>query len=361
MMDAKENLFIRAAIRHGYISQQIADECSEHLRKIKQQGHPKSIQEVMMEAGALSAQQVQQIQEKINLAMSSWKEHPDSPVQTAPKMQEDADATCTDVRTEGVHFLPVHSPEIAVPNISWNGPEDNLDMALATMQDANIDKISPGTSSESSSDISFQDIPVMPSKEKVSATEASQTRLAMARPQSGQDEEIEKIGRYKILDRLGSGAMGAVYKAEDDLLKRCVAIKVLLESATLTEEQRQRFLLEAQATAKMSHPNIVSLYDIGEISENRFYLVMEYIEGNTLKEVIQEQPCFPISEAVEIVRQIADAINMAHGLGIIHRDIKPANILMTQSGIPKIADFGLAKVASEGSISVAGQILGTPY
>ena len=173
-------------------------------------------------------------------------------------------------------------------------------------------------------------------------------------------EKLEKIGRYRIMSQLGAGGMGVVYKAEDEMLKRCVALKVLLESST-NQVQNERFLLEAQATAKLNHPNIVAVYDIGQIEQDKFYLVMEYIEGTSLKDVITEKAPFKISEAIELTRQVSSALHAAHTLNIVHRDIKPANILITKAGMAKVTDFGLAKIITGASLSISGQILGTPY
>ena len=134
----------------------------------------------------------------------------------------------------------------------------------------------------------------------------------------------------------------------------------LLESST-NQVQNERFLLEAQATAKLNHPNIVAVYDIGQIEQDKFYLVMEYIEGTSLKDVITEKAPFKISEAIELTRQVSSALHAAHTLNIVHRDIKPANILITKAGMAKVTDFGLAKIITGASLSISGQILGTPY
>lgn len=177
-------------------------------------------------------------------------------------------------------------------------------------------------------------------------------------------KKLQNIGRYKIVKQLGKGGMGVVYKADDELLKRSVAIKVLLQYDAATTIQTKRFLIEAQATASMSHPNIVAVYDIGQLEQENFYLVMEYVDGQSLADIIKERGPLGFSESIEITRQVALALDTAHSLKIIHRDIKPANILINKNGLVKVTDFGLAKMvaaSSLGGISYAGQILGTPF
>jgi len=177
-------------------------------------------------------------------------------------------------------------------------------------------------------------------------------------------QQVMPLGRYQVIEELGRGAMGIVYKAFDTMLKRYVAIKILLQQDTNSPILFQRFLLEAQASAKLNHQNIVALYDIAQLDENQFYLVMEYIEGPSLSEIIQTRAPLSLPEAVEIIWQVTLALQEAHNHNIIHRDIKPGNILITKNNIVKVTDFGLAKILSETSIanlSASGQFLGTPH
>lgn len=153
--------------------------------------------------------------------------------------------------------------------------------------------------------------------------------------------------RYTILSELGSGGMATVYKAHCAYLQRDVAIKVLKEDLCADDELLHRFDVEARSAASLTHPNIVQIYDVGR-EENLVYIVMELVDGKSLKELITENGPMPWQIAVDVMMKICSALQKAHTKGIIHRDIKPQNIMMTQDGEPKVADFGIAKTASSG-------------
>ncbi|MCK5004818.1 MAG: protein kinase, partial [Candidatus Aminicenantes bacterium] len=166
------------------------------------------------------------------------------------------------------------------------------------------------------------------------------------------------VVHYKILEKIGEGGMGVVYKAEDTKLKRIVALKFLPPELTRDEEAKKRFLHEARAAATLDHPNICTVYEIGEAEDSRMFIAMGYYEGETLKKKIANVP-LPIAEAVNIVIQIAEGLHEAHEKKIIHRDIKSANILITKKGTVKILDFGLAKLKGQTKLTKEGTTLGT--
>ena len=151
--------------------------------------------------------------------------------------------------------------------------------------------------------------------------------------------------RYEILERIGTGGMALVYKARCHRLNRLVAIKILKEELANDEEFRRRFHTESQAVAMLSHPNIVAVYDVSR-SDNTEYIVMELIEGITLKQYINRKGLLSWKEALHFVIQIAKALGHAHSRGIIHRDIKPHNIMILKDGSVKVADFGIARLLS---------------
>lgn len=151
--------------------------------------------------------------------------------------------------------------------------------------------------------------------------------------------------RYEILSEVGSGGMAKVYRAKDRYLQRLVAIKLLKEEFREDSEFLKRFDTEAQAAASLTHPNIVQIYDVG-VDNNRYYIVMEFVDGITLKEYIERKGALDWKEAIDISLQICSGLSKAHKRNIIHRDIKPTNIIMTSEGVPKVADFGIARSVS---------------
>ncbi|XID95217.1 Stk1 family PASTA domain-containing Ser/Thr kinase [Paenibacillaceae bacterium WGS1546] len=167
-------------------------------------------------------------------------------------------------------------------------------------------------------------------------------------------------GRYELLARVGGGGMALVYKARDILLNRNVAVKVLRQQFTHDDDFVKRFRREAQAAASLSHPNIVSIYDVGQIDDTH-YIVMEFIDGSNLNEIIRERAPLQTDEAVKIAAQICDALEHAHHNQIIHRDIKPHNILIGNNGRIKVTDFGIARAVTSSTITQTGSVIGSVH
>src|ERR687891_2922155 len=178
--------------------------------------------------------------------------------------------------------------------------------------------------------------------------------------------------KYCVEERLAAGGMGAVYRARHVEMDRPVAIKVLQQRFVEDEAARTRFLIEARAAVMLRHPNAVSVTDFGQTSEGCVYIVMELLEGRTLREILSREAPLETARAVSIMLQVSDAVAAAHEAEIIHRDLKPSNILVTQStdvpAVVKVLDFGVAKLAAhtldddEGTITLrqAGSLIGTP-
>jgi serine/threonine-protein kinase len=180
-----------------------------------------------------------------------------------------------------------------------------------------------------------------------------------------EDRKNERFGRYEILAELGRGAMGIVYKARDPKINRVVAVKTFSLAGQSPEEEqeyRERFVREAEAAGRLSHPGIVTVFDVGEEPETRSpYIVMEFVAGQTLDKLLMSRDDRKMSPdaALQIALELAEALDCAHGQGVVHRDLKPANILLTEDGRAKIADFGIAKL-NLATTTLSGRTLGTP-
>ncbi|MFN2526339.1 MAG: Stk1 family PASTA domain-containing Ser/Thr kinase [Actinomycetota bacterium] len=169
-------------------------------------------------------------------------------------------------------------------------------------------------------------------------------------------------GRYEILERIGSGGMAEVYRGRDELLGREVAIKVLSERYSRDRSFVERFRREAQSAANLNHPNIVSLYDYGSEDDRAYFIVMEYIDGRSLADIIRQEGLLLPERAAEITAEVAAALERAHTAGIVHRDIKPGNIMITSGGQSKVTDFGIARaLATDGeqTVTQTGMVIGT--
>ena len=173
--------------------------------------------------------------------------------------------------------------------------------------------------------------------------------------------DIKKIGRYEVLEKIGQGSMGVVFKGRDPYIKRDVSIKISRPAADVGSEKaeryRERFFVEAQSAGRLIHPNIVAIYD-GGMYRDFCYMTMEYIDGPTLKKFCNKSNLLPIIDVAKIMFTVCKALDYAHSHGVIHRDIKPSNIMINKAGYVKIMDFGIAEIKSEQTASIG--ILGSP-
>ena len=170
--------------------------------------------------------------------------------------------------------------------------------------------------------------------------------------------EGQTLSHYRVLEKLGGGGMGVVYKALDTHLDRHVALKFLPPELTRDDAARERFMLEAKAASVLDHPNICTIYEINEAPDGQMFIAMGYYEGETLKKRIERGP-LPVEEALDIAIQVARGLGEAHAAGIVHRDIKPANVMLTKNGLVKIVDFGIAKLLGVTGPTQTGTTLGT--
>lgn len=172
---------------------------------------------------------------------------------------------------------------------------------------------------------------------------------------------LKRLGRYELLSELGQGAMGVVYKAVDPLIDRVVAIKTINLGLALDEkeEYEARFYQEAKAAGRLSHPNIVTIYDVGRAGEIA-YIAMEFLQGRELRQILNNDFALPVEEVLDIATQVATGLAYAHEYGIVHRDVKPSNIMVVRDGYVKITDFGIARMESAAIHTQTGLILGSP-
>jgi serine/threonine-protein kinase len=167
-----------------------------------------------------------------------------------------------------------------------------------------------------------------------------------------------KIGKYDVEERVGEGAMGVVYRAVDPVLKRRVAIKVMSDAFAQNDDLRERFLREAQAAGSLQHPNVITIYDFGDV-DGHPYIAMEFVEGQDVAELIAHQVPLSVVDKLDLAIGVLQGLAYAHRRGIVHRDIKPANIRIDDEGKARIMDFGVAHLASS-NMTKSGVMLGTP-
>lgn len=230
-----------------------------------------------------------------------------------------------------------------------------IDQGLATSDEVKHCKTMARGDGEESANKSLAHVLV--DREFITKRQLARLREAIEAERSG-----NKISGYKILGKLGAGAMATVYKAKQVSLDRMVALKKLPEKFSSNPQFIERFFAEGRAAASLNHPNIVQAFDVGNEGDI-YYFVMEYVEGRTVHEDIVEHKRFNEKLAIEIIIQVAEALEHAHDRGLIHRDVKPKNIMITKEGVVKLADMGLARAISdvEAAEAEAGRAFGTPY
>src|SRR6185436_11576261 len=167
-----------------------------------------------------------------------------------------------------------------------------------------------------------------------------------------------RIGRYEIVETLGRGAMGVIYHAHDPMLERDVALKVMAPQIADDPDQKARFEREARAVAKIVHPNVLTVFDLGYHHDGSPYIAMELLKGQDLLHTLRHEPDLPLERKVDIVIQLLDGLACAHQAGIVHRDVKPANIFLCMDGTVKIMDFGVARFTMS-STTGTGAVMGT--
>ena len=172
------------------------------------------------------------------------------------------------------------------------------------------------------------------------------------------EDKVSRIGRYELIEKIGRGGMGVVYRGKDTVIGRAVAVKMLISDIDVSDETRQRFFREARSAGQLTHRNIITIYDFGE-EGGRAYIVMELLTGESLTNLLARGVKLPLEQQVEIMMRVSEGLAFAHSRGIIHRDVKPANLFVTTDGQVKILDFGVARIASS-KLTRSGLLVGTP-
>jgi serine/threonine protein kinase len=179
-----------------------------------------------------------------------------------------------------------------------------------------------------------------------------------ASPSENVDGELTRIGRYDLIEKIGRGGMGVVYRGKDTVIGRPVAVKMLISDIDVSDEARQRFFREARSAGQLAHRNIITIYDFGE-EGGRAYIVMELLTGESLTNLLARGVKLPLEQQVEIMMRVSEGLAFAHSRGIVHRDVKPANLFVTTDRQVKILDFGVARIASS-KLTRSGLLVGTP-
>src|SRR5579885_2538152 len=170
---------------------------------------------------------------------------------------------------------------------------------------------------------------------------------------------MQRIGKYELAGELGTGSMGVIYRARDTVLEREVALKTIAGGGAVDPELKERFYREAKAGARLNHPNVVTVYELGE-QDGLLYIALELLSGCDLRQFIQRRQALPLADKIDAIAGVCDALQHAHQAGIVHRDIKPSNIFLTSDGVAKILDFGVARLSAS-QLTMLGRVLGTPF
>src|SRR5213593_2568137 len=170
----------------------------------------------------------------------------------------------------------------------------------------------------------------------------------------------ESLGNHRIISKIGQGGMGTVYEAEDTHLGRRVAIKLLNPTLVANPKELARFQSEAKVQARLNHPNVVTLHEF-EPFKDSYYMVMEYVVGRNLADIVRVVGALPPHIVVTLSKQVLDGLSAAHRIGVVHRDLKPSNIMLTPDGVAKVMDFGIAKVQGSQNLTATGALVGTVY
>ncbi|MCC7010205.1 MAG: serine/threonine protein kinase [Acidobacteria bacterium] len=184
------------------------------------------------------------------------------------------------------------------------------------------------------------------------------TESRPATPAPGEAAMPARVGRYELVEKIGRGGMGVVYRGRDSVLGRPVAVKMLVSDVDVSEETRERFFREARSAGQLTHRNIITIYDFGE-EGGRAYIVMELLQGESLTSLLARTPLIATEQQLDIMARVSEGLAFAHARGIVHRDVKPANLFVTADNQIKILDFGVARIASS-KLTRSGLIVGTP-
>ncbi|MCI0343494.1 MAG: serine/threonine protein kinase, partial [Planctomycetales bacterium] len=347
--------FGKIALARGYVTEAELREVLEFQRRLRREGRERPLGTLLVERGLLKPAQVQAIlgsQDKRQARCGKCRKvftvkgGIEAPLPKCPKcagpLTEIADPgpgelTGSLLTTDSGSRTPVQAPAGGPPASPAEGPTVRVQASPATGAPAS------GMGGRGGLPKGFTE--------------------SYARPGGpGREPEIgEVVGGCEVIRKIGKGGMGSVFEAKHIGLNKRVALKILAPSLTANSEIVRRFLQEARAAAKLDHPNIVQVLNVGRDAHHHF-IVMQFVEGRSLSAVVEEKGALEPRRASEIVRDVARGLAAAHRQGVIHRDVKPGNIMISGDGSAKIADFGLAKETSgEGDISRAGQILGSPH